>query len=123
MELITLPPGHYSIRPRGNQVEIASLDRELTREEVADILGRTPRSIDLYRNLPTGPRRLASRREGGRIYIKQSELNRWLEYIEGHPNDEISRRPRQKRRARLERGRSFNGRTLSKNTEALGRAA
>lgn len=122
---LTLPTGDYSIRAHGNQIEIISLDRELSREEVAAQLGRTERSIDLYRNLPAGPLQLKSRRTGGRIYIKESELRRWLAYLEEHPDDyPISDRPRKKRRTRLvEFKRRARGRTLAENAERLSRAA
>ena len=99
---LILPAGEYSIKPRGNQVEISSLDQDLTREEVAVRLGRTERSIDLYRSLE-GPAQLKSSRRGGRITIRETELTRWLAYMEANPNDyPTGHRPRKKRRTRLE---------------------
>lgn len=115
MVRLTLPHGDYSIRSAGNQIEITSLDRELTREEVAERLGRTERSIDLYRTL-NGPARLKSTRRGGRITILESELARWLTYMEANPDEyPDGGRPRKERRNRLAlNGRRAKGRTLAK---------
>lgn len=96
-----LPPGDYTIRPKGAGVEIITLDRDIPREEVAVQIGRTERSLDLYRNLE-GPAQLKSNRIGGRVYIKASELTRWLDYMEAHPHEQLTGdRPRKKRRPRL----------------------
>ena len=117
---LTLPPGDYTIRSTDTGVEILSLDRELPREEVAAQLGRTERSIDIYRNLQ-GPAQLKARREGGRVYIKQSELDRWLTYMEANPHELlVGDRPRKKRRARLAFGqRRDPRRTVSQVTPEL----
>jgi hypothetical protein len=125
MVRLTIPTGDYSIKTRGSQIEIIGLDQELTREEVATRLGRTERSIDLYRNLPEGhPLKLKSKRAGGRITIMESELTRWLACFELNPDEyPASNRPRKKRRARV----ALNGRrkirTDAENTERLSRAA
>src|SRR5262249_39335762 len=94
---LTLPPGDYTIRPSSaGGIEILAIDRELPREEVAALLGKTERSIDVYRNRQ-GLAQLKSRRSGGRIFIKESELKRWLTYMEANPHEyPVSDRPRKK---------------------------
>jgi hypothetical protein len=117
MVQLTLPPGDYTIRSTGAGVEILSIDRDIPREEVAAQLGRTERSIDVYRTL-TGPAQLKSSRVGGRVFIKQSELSRWIAYIEAHPDELlVGNRPRKKRRPRLAFGqRRSKSRTISQST-------
>jgi hypothetical protein len=83
---LIIPQTGFSLKTESGRViiefnHLAKDDRALTREEVGQRLNRGLRMVDFYRRLP-GEARLRSESIDGRVVIRESELNRWLKFIE-----------------------------------------
>jgi hypothetical protein len=82
---LVIPNGTFQLRSEADRMIIdthvlAENDRELDRKEAARRLGKSVRMIDVYRRL-TGEARLHSEWRSHRIVIRESELKRWLKYL------------------------------------------
>jgi hypothetical protein len=87
---LVIPHGTFELRSEPDRMIIdthalAENDRELDRKEVARRLRKSVRMIDVYRRL-TGEARLYSEWRGHRIIIRESELKRWLTYLNNNKN-------------------------------------
>jgi hypothetical protein len=87
---LVIPHGTFELRSEPDRMIIdthalAENDRELDRREAARRLGKSVRMIDVYRRL-TGEARLHSEWRGHRIIIRESELKRWLTYLNNNKN-------------------------------------
>lgn len=65
------------------------LSEFVTRDELAKILGISPRTIARYSTVPNG---LPSLVIGGRVRYRLSSVSKWLESREKHPNPTRGRR-------------------------------
>jgi hypothetical protein len=112
---LVIPHGTFELRSESDRMIIdthalAENDRELDRKEVARRLGKSVRMVDVYRRL-TGEARLHSEWRGHRTIIRESELKRWLIFLNKNKNLNLahhfdgsirSLRPRQTRRRGME---------------------
>lgn len=114
MRLVFPQSGGFQFRTQGDRIVIETNlpkeDRDLDRAEVARRLKKSVRMIDMYRRL-TGEAKLQSHNVPGKsVLFKESELNRWIKFIQSHEHliigehlDGNSRsfRPRARRRGSL----------------------
>lgn len=127
---LVIPHTDFSLRTEKDRVIIDTkppkeADPLLERMEVAKRLGRSLRMVDFYRRL-NGEARLRSEKVKNRIMIRESELQRWADFIKTeaanytlYANDGrfSGFRPRQARRGRVEKLiRNLSGLTLAKNS-------
>jgi hypothetical protein len=87
---LVIPHGTFQLRSEPDRMVIethalSANDRELDRKEVARRLGKSVRMVDVYRRL-TGEARLHSEWRNHRIIVRESELKRWLKYLNENKN-------------------------------------
>lgn len=87
---LVIPHGTFELRSEPDRMIIdthalTENDRELDRKEVARRLGKSLRMVDIYRRL-TGEARLHSEWRGNRIIFRESEVKRWLTYLNNNKN-------------------------------------